>query len=53
MYEFQDKEFPTGLDEMITESQADKIKAVISILSKVKTKSDIEKIIKMLNAMVI
>jgi hypothetical protein len=45
--------YPSGLDETLEEGQAEKIKAVISRLEKVKTKGDIEAIIKMLRAMVI
>lgn len=45
--------FPDGLDEVLTESQAQKIKAVIDKLTKAKKQSDIEAIIKMLRAMVI
>lgn len=47
--------YPSGLgeDEVITEGQAEAIKAVIAKLSHVKTQADIQSIIKMLRAMVI
>lgn len=47
--------FPSGFgdEDVLTEGQAEAIKAVIARLTKVKTKGDIEAIIKMLRAMVI
>ena len=44
---------PSGLDDTLEEGHAESIKAVIAKLGHVKTKSDVEAIIKMLRAMVI
>ena len=46
-------DLPSGLDDTLEEGSAEQIKAVIAKLGHVKTKSDIESIIKMLRAMVI
>lgn len=46
-------DLPSGLDETLNENQAQAIKAVRDKLTHVKTKGDIEAIIKMLRAMVI
>ena len=47
--------FPSGFDDedVLTEGDAEKIKAVISKLQRVKTKGDIDSIIKALKAIVI
>jgi hypothetical protein len=44
--------YPDGLDDMLNESQASKILAVIDRLTKAKKTSDIEAVIKMLMGMV-
>jgi hypothetical protein len=46
-------DLPSGLDETLNEGHAEQIKAVIAKLSHVKTKGDIDSIIKMLRALVI
>ena len=45
--------FPSGLgeEELISESHADKIKAIRDRVGKIRTKGDIEAIIKMLHAL--